>query len=479
MPHLPDHINRALERLNQVYFKDSGRILELTAGERLLAQGEPCNRIYLILEGELVAYRSFDTLAGTSVPAEDTVGRGHEVFRAGVGSYVGVQSFFSGAFHSNNHIFALTNARLAYIDDSTEVLDEAEYGTLEHQFMPILVHELVVRNSRILGHAAEKEEAMRLVQRSELAAMLGQLSAGIAHELNNAVGVITRRTEFVANMLISHLEEEDKRNARLFRLGYEEQASLTNAGEHRKLARKYERELNMGQEAAKVLAHIIPDTETLKKYGPEFVMHVKRNYEFWELGHDLRDMQLAARHATGIVRAVKLLGGAGSTRQEGVDVQETVRDALNLLSNKLKHVTLSTTLTPLPLITADMTELVQVWSNILSNACDAMGQAGTPNPTISIATELHHAEGVSLLPTDYIRVSVSNNGPEIPLDLREKIFQPNFTTKKLGLDFGLGLGLSIVRRVVDSYNGTIELASTPELTTFTINIPTTPIHGND
>ncbi len=478
MPALPELITKALERLNRVYFLDSGRLHELAAGERLLAQGEPCRRIYLVLAGELVAYRSSDTLAGTNVPAEETVARGHEVFRAGVGSYVGVQSFFSGAFHSNNHIFALQDTRLAYIDDTTEVIDEAEYGSLEHQFLPIIVHELVVRNSRILGHAAEKEEAMRLLQRSELAAMLGQLSAGIAHELNNAVGVITRRAEFVAGMLTTHLEEEDKRNAKLFRLGYEED-SIANAGEHRKLARKYERELNMGQEAAKVLAHIIPDTETLVKYGPEFVQHVKRNYQFWELGHDLRDMQLAARHATGIVRAVKLLGGAGSTRQEGVDVLDTVKDAVNLLSNKLKHVTLSTTLAPLPLITADVTELVQVWANILSNACDAISQAGTPNPMVNISTELYHAEGVSLLPTDYIRVSISNNGPEIPEDIREKIFHPNFTTKKLGLDFGLGLGLSIVRRVVDSYNGTIELSSSPELTTFTINIPTTPIHGND
>ncbi len=478
MVSLPENITAALERLNRVYFMDSGRVHELGAGERLLEQGEPCRRIYLVLEGELVAYRTSDTLAGTNVPAEDAAPRGHEVFRAGVGSYVGVQSFFSGSFHSNNHIFTLTPARLAYIDDETPVQDEEVYGSLEHQFMPILVHELVVRNSRILGHAAEKEEATRLLQRSELAAMLGHLSAGIAHELNNAVGVITRRTEFVANMLIQHLEDEDKKNARLFRLGYEED-SLAAAGEHRKLARKYERELNMGQEAAKVLAHIIPDTETLKRFGPEFVQHVKRNYQFWELGHDLRDMQLAARHATGIVRAVKLLGGAGSSRQEGVDVLDSVRDAVNLLSNKLKHVSLTTHLTPLPLITADVTELVQVWTNILSNAYDAMTQDNTPNPAISISTKLFHAEGVSLLPTDYIRVSISNNGPEIPEEIREKIFQPNFTTKKLGLDFGLGLGLSIVRRVVDSYNGTIELASSPELTTFTINIPTTPIHGNN
>ena len=90
MPTLPEHITSALERLNRVYFKDSGRVLELGVGERLMAQGEPCRRIYLVLEGQLVAYRASDTVADTNVPAEDTAPRGHEVFRAGVGSYLGV-----------------------------------------------------------------------------------------------------------------------------------------------------------------------------------------------------------------------------------------------------------------------------------------------------------------------------------------------------------------------------------------------------
>ena len=75
--------------------------------------------------------------------------------------------------------------------------------------------------------------------------------------------------------------------------------------------------------------------------------------------------------------------------------------------------------------------------------------------------------------------SIANNGPAIPEEIHEKIFQPNFTTKKLGLDFGLGLGLSIVRRLVDSYNGTIELTSTDGETTFSINLPTTQINGKN
>ncbi len=479
MVNLPATIRESLERLNRVYFRESGRFRELETGELLLAQGEPCRRIYLILEGSVVAYRHAETLHGSGLPADDTVGRSHEVFRAGVGSYVGVQSFFSGSFHSSNEVIALEPTRLAYIDDTTPVVDEAEFGSLEHQFLPIIVHELVARNSRIFGHAAEKEEAVRLLQRAELAATLGHLSAGIAHELNNAVGVITRRCEFVAENLERLIGERSAENVELFRLGYEDKG-FANAGELRRVARSYERELKLSPEAARVFARIAPDEESRRRYDRKFIHHLSKRFPFWELGHDMRDMQLAARHATGIVRAVKLLGGGQDAHREpGVDVVQTVQDALALLYNKLKHLTVNTQLAPLPPITADVTELVQVWTNILSNACDAMQQGGTDNPTVCISTSLYHAEGVELLPTDYIRVSIANNGPEIPEEIREKIFQPSFTTKKLGLDFGLGLGLSIVRRVVDSYKGSIELCSSPELTTFTINLPTSQFNGND
>ncbi|MBQ1961043.1 MAG: hypothetical protein II349_05935, partial [Akkermansia sp.] len=113
------------------------------------------------------------------------------------------------------------------------------------------------------------------------------------------------------------------------------------------------------------------------------------------------------------------------------------------------------------------------------NACDAMDQGATEHPCIRITGRSCRVQGVHLLPTEYVSVTISNNGPAIDEENLNKIFNPNFTTKKLGLDFGLGLGLSIVRRVVDSYNGTIELTSANGVTTFTINIPTTQIHGND
>lgn len=282
----------------------------------------------------------------------------------------------------------------------------------------------------------------------------------------------------MADTLRTILEAQDKLNAQLFLKGYEDTTFLS-ASDLRPMVRHYERDLGMSQEAAKVLAHIAPTEAEYKKLSWRFVRNVKRNYRIWEMGHDLRDLQMASNHATGIVRAVKQMGAPSSSREPGVDVVQTVKDALHLLHNKLKHVTLSTEFKPLPTITADKSELMQIWTNIVQNAYDALTLDKTAEPRISVSTGIFHAEGVSLLPEEYVTVTISNNGPRIPQEHIEKIYQPNFTTKKQGLDFGLGLGLSIVRRIVDSYKGSIGLTSTDEETTFTINLPTTKIHGND
>lgn len=475
MYQLPEQILEPLKRINEVYFSDPGRTIELAEGEQLVGQGEECHRVYFVKKGCFAAFRRAESYAGVDLPVESST-RGYEVFRAEEGSYVCVQAFFSRSYHSSNYIVALEDSVVTYVDDTTEVVEPEKYGCFERQFIPVLVHELAARNSRIFTKTSEKEEALRIVQRAEMASSLAQLSAGIAHELNNAVGVLSRRTEFVADSLQEYLEDDDKLNAQLFSYGFED-SSFISAQELRSAARYYERELDLPQEAAKVMAHIFPKTDEGRKQPGKFIRNLKRNYRFWELGHDLRDMRMASKLATGIVRAVKLLGGGNSTREPDVDVAQSVTDALNLLHNKLKRVEVQTSFDPMPGITADITELVQVWSNIIKNACDAMDQGATEHPCIRITGRSCRVQGVHLLPTEYVSVTISNNGPAIDEENLNKIFNPNFTTKKLGLDFGLGLGLAIVRRVVDSYSGTIEVHSNDRETSFTINIPTSQIHG--
>ncbi len=102
---LSDNINRALERLERVYFSDAGRTVELEPGELLIGQGQRTRRMYRIMEGSMISYREEDNEASEHMPAESE-GRRHELFRADAGSFVCVQSFFSRASRKNSAVAA-------------------------------------------------------------------------------------------------------------------------------------------------------------------------------------------------------------------------------------------------------------------------------------------------------------------------------------------------------------------------------------
>jgi signal transduction histidine kinase len=101
-------------------------------------------------------------------------------------------------------------------------------------------------------------------------------------------------------------------------------------------------------------------------------------------------------------------------------------------------------------------ELNQIWANLLENAVDAVDSGG------SVAI-FARAEGDAMV-VDFI-----DDGPGIPAELREKVFEPFFTTKAVGE--GTGLGLDIVRRLVDRHEGSIELTSRPGHTEFRVRLP--------
>jgi signal transduction histidine kinase len=101
----------------------------------------------------------------------------------------------------------------------------------------------------------------------------------------------------------------------------------------------------------------------------------------------------------------------------------------------------------------------QVWTNLIDNALDAM--EGVENPTLTIKTERDR---------EFVQVSIIDNGPGIPDDVRSHIFEPFFTTKEMGK--GTGMGLEMVHRiVVDQHNGSIKVTSEPGRTAFVVCFP--------
>lgn len=450
-----------LERINRVYFSDPTRRLFFRKGEIILRQDEPCKRLFLIVRGDIIAYQR-DRNSSDEVR--------YEVFQASAGSYIGVQSFFSQRYAVSSEMVAETDVELAYIDTDVPAVEPEIYGSFVEQFTPAMLHELAARNSRVFTRTVEKEAALKRMHRAEMSATLGQLAAGIAHELNNAVGVLARKTDFVLDFVETALAERSKELLEIFRRGLNYSA-VTSSEDVRRLAREFEDTYELPPDIAKVLVRIAGSRERAEELGKKFIANLENTARYWELGHDLHDMRVAAKHAASIVRSVKLLGGGGNiVREAGTNVHESLCEAIALLKTHLREVRLEAQIgeaQDCPPICADMTELVQIWVNITKNACDALKLAQTPNPTIQMRLQV--------VPTGtlrgFIAVSITDNGPGVPESLHQKIFQPDFTTKKNGLQFGLGLGLAIVRRLVDSYEGEISLESIPGKTTFRIHLP--------
>ena len=99
-----------------------------------------------------------------------------------------------------------------------------------------------------------------------------------------------------------------------------------------------------------------------------------------------------------------------------------------------------------------------MWSNLLINALDAMHDEGL----VSIRVSAKNAT---------VTVEITDSGPGIPPNVQSRIFEPRFATKDGRVRFGLGLGLSISRQIVEEHNGTIGVESRPGHTVFTVALP--------
>jgi signal transduction histidine kinase len=126
----------------------------------------------------------------------------------------------------------------------------------------------------------------------------------------------------------------------------------------------------------------------------------------------------------------------------------------------------------LPPVDADEHQMVQVFTNLLTNAFEALGGGGRiAIKAVVEAVELDPAFATDgEAPTPTLIVDVTDNGPGVQPELRDRIFDPFFTTKPEGS----GLGLPIVRKIVDAHDGRIDLTSTPGLgTRFRVTLPVT------
>ncbi len=161
-----------------------------------------------------------------------------------------------------------------------------------------------------------------------------------------------------------------------------------------------------------------------------------------------------------IVRIVGALKGYSHLDQAHVtpsDIHEGIENTLIILQSELKYgINIQRHYGELPAIPLYVDELNQVWTNLIHNAVQALGGKGDIVITTAQTQE-------------FVTVVIEDNGPGIPAEVMPRIFEPFFTTKQKGE--GTGLGLPIVRQIIDKHGGQISVESRPGCTRFTVSLP--------
>jgi signal transduction histidine kinase len=433
---------------------DAEEIL-LETGDHLFREGDEATDFFVLLEGRLVTTRRLD---------------GVEV----VGMYHDAPGFLGA-------VMVLTgNPNLA----SSRALEPARVAAITGERFRELVHadERVEREvMQIFGPIYQRAGALEQ-QREKLAA-LGNMAAGLAHELNNPAAAARRSASELAEVLdaladvVAHFVEsglEREQAAQLVALQREarERASAFGALDAIDAADAEEAVL------AWLEAHDVPEawrpapTFAAAGLDPEWLEGVARSagpalpaaVEWLAASLSAQGLVDELHQSTGqistLVGAVKEYAYMDQAPEQEVDIHDGLESTLTILGHKLKQGSVEVRRDydrSLPRVTVHGSELNQVWTNLLANALDALDGSGT----ITITTA---AEPGALL------VTIADDGPGIPEEIQSRIFEPFFTTKPVGA--GTGIGLEIAYRVVaEQHHGQLSVESRPGDTRFSVRLP--------
>ena len=340
------------------------------------------------------------------------------------------------------------------------------------------VHERIMRQMQpVLSRLAGAE------QNRERLESLGTMAAGLAHELNNPAAAVKR----AASDLADALEVISATIGQFVEAGVDrEGAARLVALQHEALVRAKQRTKLQGLDAADAEDAMLERLEDLGVPEPwrvaeplaaagvddawlsevseragsatgAAVRWVAASLTARALAADLHD---SASRMGDLVTAIKSYAYLDRGSVVAADIHEGLETTLIVLGHKLKHTSIEVVRDydrALPALTVRGSELNQVWTNIIDNAIDAMGESGT----LTISTRL---DGPC------VRVDIADDGPGIPPEARAHVLDPFFTTKPVGQ--GTGLGLDTARRIVEErHSGTLGFDTGDSGTTFHVWLP--------
>jgi signal transduction histidine kinase len=439
------------------WFVSNGKQLVLSPGDTLLHEGDPADRLFVLLEGEIRGRREN---GGADAPG----------FAAGSGEVIGLLPFSRMVrYPLTARATAPTWILSLHKDHFQEMLQRIP------ELLPRLVGVMVDRT---------REYSRAEQQRDKLSA-LGKLSAGLAHELNNPASAARRSAEG----LREYMEELRRVNKtlddeslscqeRLALASFEENLldqlatappldALTQSDMEQELASWLNsRNVANASRLASGLIEAGVDRAALEKLGARFRDDVLSNVLariVSSVGAErlTREIEASVGRISELVRAIKEYTYMDQAPEQEIDVHRGIESALTMMKFRLKHgVEVKREFDPnLPRVCARGSELNQVWTNLIDNAIDAMGGKG--ELIIRTSRELN-----------ILLVEIIDSGPGIPDTVKPHIFEPFFTTKGVGA--GTGMGLDTVYRIVRGHRGEVSFESRPGRTSFQVRLPLKP-----
>jgi signal transduction histidine kinase len=337
---------------------------------------------------------------------------------------------------------------------------------------------------RLIGYMTERAKLVATTQSHyEKVNALGQLAAGIAHELNNPAAAInriadelskrlTRNYELTQKLLHCKITQEHMQHIQT--LLEEKEGTAAQKVKLTALQRmEYEDELEEWLEENGVKAREIAETfsevgfsiEEFKdiyiELGQEaFILVLPWLENLLSTNKIIKDLDDASSRISQLVGSIK----SHVQMDRGGDLQPTnihqdIENTLTLLGFKIRDKNIEVRkkfCNDLPSVPAYIGELNQVWTNLIDNAIYALDRNGV----LTIETSCDPKN---------VTICITDNGKGIPAEIISRIFDPFFTTKKVGE--GTGIGLDIVNKVIKRHKGEIKVSSVPGRTEFVVSLP--------
>ena len=444
-----DEMTRRLVELLDRCLGHPARI-RVSPGTIMIEEGEDVGGIYVVIEGRVQL--TSHAQAGRKVMHEESTG-----------AIVGLLSLAS-------HRRALLRCRAVTDVRAIPItLDQlARALTVEPEFGGLLARILITSLARRLRRSQElqleldeslaalSEARAQLVASARFTA-LGEMAAGMAHELNNPTAALMRSVDHLADDVLAVVDDDAVTAIVQRRLD----APTMPSSERRALRRDIAEAVGDRSRADRLVASGVTSTDEARTFADAGDRELRRLEAATRLAETIRNISGVADRVQSLVGSLRgyLRGndGRGDIHTD-VEVATGLDDALRMVSHRLDRVEVRRQYEPAPTIAARPGALQQVWSNLLVNALDAMNDEG--QLSIRVAPE-----GAT------VRVEIADTGPGIPPEIESRIFEPRFTTKDGRVQFGLGLGLSISRQIVEEHHGTIGVESRPGHTVFTVVLP--------